>query len=128
MQEFPAAIIFDFDGIIVNSEPLHFRAFQQALANEAISLSEAEYFAALIGYDDRGAFRHILAKRDLADDTELLARLLKAKGRRAREMIAAGEALALPGVAEFVTGLHRHGYPLGICSGALRNEIEPMLD
>src|SRR5437588_13111976 len=58
MSDWPAAFIFDFDGIIVNSEPLHFRAFREVLADEGIDLREDEYYAELIGFDDRGAIRH----------------------------------------------------------------------
>jgi len=40
----PAAILFDFDGVIVNSEPLHFQAFHEVLKAERIDLTEDEYF------------------------------------------------------------------------------------
>src|SRR5262245_22948517 len=108
MLDFPVAIIFDFDGIVVNSEPLHSRYFQEALPAEGIGLSEDDYYRELIGYDDRGAFRHILAKHHRAADERLFQRLMSSKGRLARELIAAGKAPALPGVPEFIAGLHAH--------------------
>ena len=46
------AIIFDFDGVIANSEPLHLQAFQQALAEEGIELTGREYYARYLGYPD----------------------------------------------------------------------------
>jgi beta-phosphoglucomutase-like phosphatase (HAD superfamily) len=48
------AIIFDFDGVIADSEPLHFRAFQQALAEDGLELAPKEYYARYLGYDDVG--------------------------------------------------------------------------
>jgi beta-phosphoglucomutase len=50
------AIVFDFDGVIANSEPLHLLAFQQALTEDGIELSASEYYARYLGYDDVGMF------------------------------------------------------------------------
>ena len=66
MREWPAAVLFDFDGVLVNSEPLHFQAFREVLAAEHIDLSEDEYYRELIGFDDKGAFRHLYQKRKLS--------------------------------------------------------------
>ena len=126
MSDWPAAFIFDFDGIIVNSEPLHFRAFREVLADEGIDLREDEYYAELIGFDDRGAIRHVLSRHRRLSDDGLFDRLLRGKSRRMQEIIKAGLIDPLPGAAEFIRGLK--GRPLAICSGALRAEIEMMLD
>src|SRR5689334_14008854 len=48
MAQWPAAVLFDFDGVLVNSEPLHFQAFREVLAAEHIELSEDEYYRELI--------------------------------------------------------------------------------
>ena len=53
------AIVFDFDGVIANSEPLHFRAFRDVLAEEGITLTEGDYYARYLGYDDVGVFEAI---------------------------------------------------------------------
>jgi len=57
------AIVFDFDGVIANSEPLHFTAFRDVLAGEGIALTEADYYARYLGYDDVGMFQAIGAAR-----------------------------------------------------------------
>src|SRR5512146_2332516 len=44
MPKWPAAVIFDFDGVLANSEPLHLRAFQEVAAAEKIDLTEHEYY------------------------------------------------------------------------------------
>ena len=50
------AVVFDFDGVIANSEPLHFRAFRDVLAGEGITLGESEYYERYLGYNDERAF------------------------------------------------------------------------
>ncbi|HEX4056177.1 MAG TPA: HAD family phosphatase [Tepidisphaeraceae bacterium] len=127
MSEWPLALLLDFDGVIVNSEPLHFYAFHKILAEEKIELSEQEYYREMIGFDDRGVFRHLFANRNLPLEPKDLLRLMARKSEVMMELIEERNYQALPGVEEFVRGLWRH-YPLGICSGALREEIEAMLD
>jgi HAD superfamily hydrolase (TIGR01509 family) len=123
----PKAVLFDFDGVLVNSEPLHFRALQATLADEHLPLSEHEYYDELIGFDDRGAFHHIFAKHNRLIDPKTLLRLMTAKSQRMRDVIHAHHYAPLPGVYEVVRALWRH-YPLAIVTGALREEVEAMLE
>jgi beta-phosphoglucomutase len=127
MSHWPLAVLFDFDGVIVNSEPLHFFAFHKILAAEKIEITEEEYYRELIGFDDRGAFRHVYAKRSIPMEPKTMLRLMTRKSEVVMELIEDRKYHALPGVEEFVRGLWRH-YPVGICSGALREEIEAMLE
>ena len=121
MSEWPAAIFFDFDGVLVNSEPLHFYAFHKILAGEGMELGEEEYYRELIGFDDRGAIRHLFAKRNVPLEPRDLLRLMARKSEVVMELIEQRKYQALPGVEELVRGLWRH-YPLAICSGALRGD------
>ena len=57
------AIVFDFDGVIANSEPLHFRAFRDVLADQGVDLAEHDYYTRYLGFDDLGAFRAIATDR-----------------------------------------------------------------
>ena len=127
MNPWPQAVLFDFDGVIVNSEPLHFRAFYNVLMEEKIEISEREYYRELIGFDDRGAFRHVFASRKRELDPKTFLRVLTRKSEATMELIQSRKYTALPGVEKFVRGLWRN-YPLAICSGALRDEIEAMLE
>src|SRR5436190_16650357 len=63
------AVVFDFDGVLANSEPLHFRAFRDILAAEGLILTEHAYYSRYLGYDDVGAFRAIAsdAQRSVSD-------------------------------------------------------------
>jgi HAD superfamily hydrolase (TIGR01509 family) len=123
----PVAVIFDFDGVLVNSEPLHYLAFHDVLAKEGIELTETEYYNEMIGFDDRGAFNHIFKVHGRALDPKTFLRVMTLKSEKMRELIEGRRDLALPGAEEFVRGLWRN-YPLAVCSGALREEIELMLE
>ena len=123
----PRAVLFDFDGVIVNSEPLHFYAFHEVLKEHRVELTEDEYYRDLIGFDDRGAFRHLFAKRDRPLEPGTLLALMARKSRVMMRLIHSRPFSALPGVEEFVRTLWRR-CPLAICSGALREEIEAMLE
>ena len=127
MKRWPGAILFDFDGVIVNSEPLHYQAFYRVLRDERIDLSETEYWNEMIGFDDRGAFQYIFRKRGCPADPRTMLRVMTAKSRAMMDLIHRRRYAALPGVEELVRGVWRH-YPLAICSGALREEIEVMLE
>src|SRR6476660_6470625 len=105
MPQWPRAVLFDFDGVIVNSEPLHFFAMQEALATEKIELTEDEYYRELIGFDDRGAFRNVYQRRGLPLEPKTLLSLMTGKSERMMDLIRRRHFHALPGVEEFVRAL-----------------------
>jgi beta-phosphoglucomutase len=119
------AIVFDFDGVLADSEPLHFRALRDCLLAYGIAIDEEEYLRTYLAYDDRGALRIAFERHGLACDT---ARV-EAAARRKAELFDAliRNVPFLPGARELVLGLARE-YPLAIASGALRDEIEVILD
>jgi beta-phosphoglucomutase len=127
MPEWPDAVLFDFDGVLVNSEPLHFRALQQTAAEEKLELTEEQYYTELLGFDDRGAFRRLMELNSRPVDKPLLLKLVARKKKIAEDLIYDKQFAALPGVEETVRALWRN-YPLAICSGAMSTEIELMLE
>ncbi len=127
MSLWPRAILFDFDNVIVNSEPLHFFAFHSVLKEEKIELTESEYYGELLGCDDKAGFRHIFQKHGRPFDAKTSLRVLTRKREAMLEQIYSHKYKALPGVEAFVRGIWRH-YPLAIASGSLRDEIELMLE
>lgn len=118
-------VIFDFDGVIANSEPLHLRAFQGALGDEGIVLTAEEYYARYLGFDDRGAFRAIGADRGLDLGEAQVTALIQRKGLKLREMID-GDGVLFPGAADFIRATARE-VPIAIASGALRHEIDEVV-
>ncbi len=120
------AVVFDFDGVIANSEPLHLRAFQVVLASRGIELSESEYYARYLGFDDAGAFREVGQDRGQPFTAEAVAAMVAEKAARMEEL--EGEvSLLFPGAAEAVQRLSA-ALPLAIASGALGPEIRRVLD
>ncbi len=119
------AIVFDFDGVIANSEPLHLRAFQQTLAEEGIELSAADYYARYLGYDDVGAFAAVAQDRGIAFSDGRVASLVARKGIKLQEMLQAGTVL-FPGAKDFIQKAAA-AVPVAIASGALRHEIDEIL-
>ncbi len=73
------AVIFDCDGVLVNTEPLHYRAFQEVLAPLGLGHDFESYLEHFVGFDDRDAFIYAFrqAGLDLAPTT--LGRLIEAK-------------------------------------------------
>jgi beta-phosphoglucomutase len=120
------AIVFDFDGVIANSEPLHLRAFQQTLAEDDLSISAQEYFSRYLGFDDVGVFAALARDRGIAISERHIAELVARKGVHLQQMLRAGEVL-FPGAADFIRAAAA-AVPIAIASGALRHEIEEILD
>lgn len=121
-----AAIIFDFDGVIADTEPLHFAGFRQTLAEVGISLTETDYYANYLGYDDRGCFITALTAHRQPADPATLTQLMQRKAHAYMESVK-DHLVIFPGVCEFVREA-AVVYPLAIASGALRHEIEVILE
>jgi len=121
-----AAIVFDFDGVIANSEPLHLRAFQEALAELHVALGDADYYERYLGYDDVGVFKAVSAERDLGWSSERIALLVAAKAVRLEALERNGSVL-FPGAADAIRRAESRA-PLAIASGALGPEIRRVLD
>ena len=119
------AIVFDFDGVIADSEPLHLRALQEVIAPLGIDVTTAEYYERYLGYDDVGTFRAIGESKGTELSDAQIASLIASKSVVYQSLVAAGGVL-YPGAAECVEKLAAN-YPLGIASGALRHEIEAIL-
>ncbi|HEY2905741.1 MAG TPA: HAD family phosphatase, partial [Vicinamibacterales bacterium] len=120
-----AAIIFDFDGVLADTERLHLAATQDALATLGLEMSEAEYFKTYLGYSDRDLFRRFAhdAKRDLTDDD--IDDLIEAKGGAYERALTTG-AVLYDGAERAIFAL-KFEFTLAIASGAFRSEIESIL-
>ena len=113
-----SAIVFDFDGVLADSEPLHLRAYQEVLERFGLSLPREKYYASYLGYDDRGVFTAVAEARDWPLDEEKLGDLIEEK-RRVFDGLLAGGDVMYAGAAECVARLAAV-WPLGIASGAAR--------
>ena len=120
------AIIFDFDGVIADSEPLHFASFRDVLAEEGIALSEAEYYAQYLGFDDVGALTSIGTRQPEPWSATRVAALAARKAERF-EALQRDVAVLFPGAAHAIRRAAAE-VPIAIASGALRGEIERVLE
>jgi HAD superfamily hydrolase (TIGR01509 family) len=121
----PAAVIFDFDGVIADTEPLHARAFAQALAGRGITLTRAEYEERFLGLADRQVLAEALRQAGQPADAADIDGLIEAKNAGYMRQLESGFE-PLPGVRDFVARAARRR-PLAICSGARRVEIDALL-
>lgn len=117
-----SAVIFDFDGIIVDSERLHWAAFNAVLNPMDKTLTWEDYIEVYIGFDDRDAFKTVFP--NLGKDR--LDILIEAKAAAFQELLESDGAAALPGAVELIKHLSGN-IPLAICSGALREDILPII-
>lgn len=119
------AIFFDFNGVVINDEPIQMRAYQEALTSEGITLTEEDYYSAL-GTDDKAFVRAAFARagKSLADET--MNALIERKTGIHRKLIE-NELPLFPGVVTFIKATSRR-YALGLVSMARRTEIDHVLE
>ena len=120
------AVIFDFDGVIANSEPLHFRAYRDVLVDKGIALTESSYYELYLGYDDIGAFTAIAADTGTALTAADMASLVARKAVRLEELEKSGSVL-FPGARDAIMRM-ADAFPIAVASGALKAEILRVLD
>lgn len=119
------AALFDFDGVLVNSEPLHYRALRESLRPEGILIDEEEYSRSYLAYNDREAIRIALERHGSPCDAGRVTAVAERKAGLFDALRA--EVPFFPGARELVLSLSRE-VPLAIASGALHREIEAILD
>lgn len=117
-----SATIFDFNGVLVDDEPVHLAAFREVLAPLGVAISDEDYLGKYFGFDDVGAFRAMLVDAGLpAPDDARIDALVEAK-RPAYMRRAEASLVVFEGAADLVRRSAARG-PVAIVSGALRDEI-----
>jgi beta-phosphoglucomutase len=118
------AVIFDFDGVLVDSEPLHYRSLRDCLLPEGITIDSREYAETYLAYDDREAIRVALERHGHAYDAERVEAIALRKAAIFDGLMS--EIPFFPGARELVRLLAKE-LPVAIASGALRYEIEQIV-
>ena len=119
-------IIFDFDGIIVDSEPIIMKLTREMAAREGLAISEEDYYQNYLALDDRGIVEHIFSSHGRPVDHARVEELINWKSKVYGTIIENGLP-TLPGAVDFVRKAAER-YPLAIASGSARSEIEHLLD
>lgn len=120
------AVIFDCDGVIVNSEPHHLLAFQRVLSGVGISLEREDYYKKYLAMDDEDCFGAVFRDQGHTLQKEIL-RDLTEKKKEIYEKLSLKELILYPGVVELVHKL-KGRFRLAVASGALRSEVRFALE
>jgi beta-phosphoglucomutase len=121
------AVIFDCDGVLVDSEPLHYSAFKKVLGVDGHALTEEIYKETFLSMDDKGAISKFfeIAKKPLT--VENLNKLMEQKTQIYQDLVSSEGLLPFPAVPELIMSLSQR-YPLAVASGARRHEVETILE
>tara|TARA_A100001035_G_scaffold153298_1_gene120601 strand:- start:17105 stop:17755 length:651 start_codon:yes stop_codon:yes gene_type:complete len=114
-------IIFDFDGVILDSENSHFIAFNEGLKKLNINISEDEYYSKYISLDDRGVITNVVNDKNISVTNEEIDMIIKNKNDYFESRLIDNSKL-FPGVEELIIQLSKN-FVLSIGSGANRSEI-----
>ena len=118
-------ILFDLDGTLADTEPIHYVAFAEVLRPEGVELSREEYFSRLIGYNDHDCFDVVLKENGKDASAAHIEALMARKAASYQEMIRNRDVM-YPGAADFVRECAAR-FPLMIVTGTLRAEAEMIL-
>ncbi len=119
------AILMDFNGVIVNDEPVQMRAYQEVLKTEGIDLTEGDYFSSL-GMDDRTFVAAAYDRSGKEVDAGKIDEIVAAKSAKWKELVS-GDMPLFEGIENFVEKMAQE-FELGIVSMASRQEIDFVLE
>jgi beta-phosphoglucomutase len=120
------AIILDFNGVILNDEPLHFAAMRDAVADIGIQLTREDYWNKYLPFDDTECLENVCRDHSFELNETTRREALARKARNYQLQLQGGFPL-FPGAAQFVRAAAKR-YPLALASGARRTEIESALE
>lgn len=120
------AVIFDFDGVLVDSELLHYEAFSHILSPLNVKMSKQQYFDKYLGLSDEELIRTVNKEQKLILSESQVKQLLAEKASIFKTL-AVSHASIIEGVPGFLKMLSENKIPMAVCSGALLEEIEMIL-
>jgi HAD superfamily hydrolase (TIGR01509 family) len=119
------SILFDFDGVLADTEPVHCACWAEVLAPVGIALEWGFYSEGCIGIDDREMLRILASQSHPPANWEDLWKLYPAKKELFRARMAADPPF-VPGLRELLNELEG-AYKLAVVSSSSCQEIEPIL-
>ena len=119
------ALIFDFNGVLANDDPIHMEAFRKVAQNEGLSFTDEEYFDKYLPLNDRDCFQMLFSENCRPLGPARLQELIERKGASYFQMIAQKSVLFDNSAAAVRAAAER--YPLAIASGARGTEIRHIL-
>ena len=120
------AVIFDFDGVITDSEILHLEAFNRVLAQYDVEITVEDYYKDYLGLTDVECFKALADEGRLKVETQEIENFVKQKNEIFEETLKADRRI-IEGVVDFLEMLRQNSVRMAICSGSLLAEIELIL-
>lgn len=124
------AVLFDFNGVIINDEPIHKRLVEEILIGENVTnLRKGEFEQACLGRSDRVCLRELLNNRGRIVTEESLNKIILKKAVLYLKELDKLEKLPLyPGIDDIIFQIRSKGLKLGLVTGAVRKEVEIVLE
>ncbi|MDX2212784.1 MAG: HAD family phosphatase [Oculatellaceae cyanobacterium bins.114] len=123
------AVLFDFNGIIINDEPLHQKLIDQLLIEENLRPKPEEYWQTCVGRSDRACLTDLLTQRGRVVTDKYLNDLIARKSRAYQQQLQAIDKLPIyPGLTDLIFQLRSSQIKMAVVSGAVRAEIELVLE
>ncbi|KOR35290.1 MULTISPECIES: HAD family hydrolase [Planktothricoides] len=123
------AILFDFNGVIINDEPIHEQLLAELLIQENLRPKDGEFRELCLGRSDRACILELFARRGRILEEPELTKLIQ---RKAQAYQAHIETLAkipvYPGLEDLIYQIRGLGLKMAVVSGALRSEVELVLN
>ncbi|MHC4927884.1 MAG: HAD family hydrolase [Planctomycetota bacterium] len=121
------AVIFDFDGVVADSEFLHYQALNTIFKRFGVDISKDEHWATYLGYSDLENIEAVNRDYDMGLDDAAIQEQIAEK-KIIFDELAKTDAVIIDGVAEFIAMLVDNQVRIAICSGALLSDIDLMLE
>lgn len=122
------AVLFDFNGVIINDERFHEQLLNDILLGENLRLRPGEYQQVCLGRSDRACLKDLLMRQGRVVSDDYLSQLVLKKTQAYQAKLAQLDVLpTFPGLTDFVYQLRVAHISLAIVSGAVRAEIELVL-
>lgn len=123
------AILFDFNGVIINDEPIHKQLIDEILLRENLRPCEGEFQKFCLGRSDRACLSDILYSRGRVVTEEYLDKLIEIKTKAYLQKLDRIENLPIySGLVDFLAKIPEKGLKIGLVTGALRSEVKLILD
>jgi beta-phosphoglucomutase len=120
------AVIFDFDGVIADSEALHYKALNAVFNRYGVDVPKEIHWQKYLGYTDRENIEAVNRDYQMGLEDVKIQELIAEKKLVFDDLVANGSFI-IDGVGKFIQRLIDGGIRLAICSGALRSDIDLML-
>lgn len=125
----PKAILLDFNGVVINDEPLHAKLMEDVLLSENLRPKAEDYWTVGLGRSDRDGLCELFAARGRILDDKTCDRLIAQKSAAYLAMLTTLDDLPIyPGLPDFLAQVQAAQLPVAIVSEAVNAEIEAVLE